>query len=131
MKKHQKNSVFFRFVYIRFPFSLEGCRACRKILLSKRFGIMNGKNYQEDTMIRAALFTAFFSSALFSLQADDNFCRKCQVLREYHEKNPSKYKYYDDYLKDLEEKGEGAVSPRLEEMPEEVRRIVDPDKKSD
>lgn len=81
-------------------------------------------------MVRATLLAAFFTSASFSLQADDNFCRKCQVLREYHSKNPSKYKYYDDYLKDVEEKGEDAVNPRTEDMPEDVRRIMESESQS-
>ena len=34
---------------------------------------------------------------LTSLQGDDNFCRKCNALREYHKNNPSKYEYYDEY----------------------------------
>ena len=82
-------------------------------------------------MSRFALFTVIFASSLFSLNADDNFCRKCQVMRDYHAKNPSKYEYYDDYLKDLEEKGEQAVNPRFEDLPEDVQFIVDPGKASE
>lgn len=67
-----------------------------------------------------------FPSSLFS---DDNFCHKCEVMKEYHAKNPSKYVYYEDYLRDLEEKGEEAVNPRFEDLPEEVQFIVDPKKK--
>ena len=63
-----------------------------------------------------------------SLHADDNFCRKCQVLREYHQKNPSKYEFYDDYLKDLEEKGAEAVNISPEDMPPEIQYIVNPEK---
>ena len=81
-------------------------------------------------MLRTALIAAFTTSTLFSLQADDNFCRKCQVLRDYHSKNPSKYEYYDDYLKDLEEKGEEGVNPSTKEMPEDVRRIMESESKS-
>ena len=81
-------------------------------------------------MLRVTLFTAMFTSSLFSLQANDNFCRKCQVLREYHSKNPSKYEYYDDYLKDLDEKGEDAVNPRNREIPDDVRRIMESESKS-
>lgn len=29
-------------------------------------------------------------------------CKKCQLVREYNEKNPSKYEFYEDYLKDKE-----------------------------
>jgi hypothetical protein len=30
-------------------------------------------------------------------------CKKCDRIREYNRAHPSKYVYYDDYLKDLEE----------------------------
>ncbi len=79
------------------------------------------------------LFTILFVSiTLLSTQAwsDENFCRKCKVLNDYHKNNPSPYKYYDDYLKDVEEKGEDAVNPRFEDLPEDVQAIVDPSKKS-
>lgn len=79
-------------------------------------------------MSRFVLFLSFFSVSSLFLQADDNFCRKCQVMRDYHAKNPSKYEYYDDYLKDLEENGEQAVNPKFEDLPEDVQYIVDPDK---
>lgn len=82
-------------------------------------------------MSRFALFMIFFASSSFYLNADDNFCRKCQVMRDYHAKNPSKYEYYDDYLKDLEEKGEQAVNPRFEDLPEDVQIIMDAEKASD
>lgn len=81
-------------------------------------------------MSRFALFTLFFSLTSLFLHADDNFCRKCQVMRDYHAKNPSKYEYYDDYLKDLEENGEQAVNPKFEDLPENVQMIVDPDRSS-
>lgn len=61
--------------------------------------------------------------------SDDNFCRKCQVMRDYHEKNPSKYEYYDDYLKDVEENGEESVNPNFEDLPDDVKRIMDPEGK--
>jgi hypothetical protein len=81
-------------------------------------------------MSRFALLTAIFASSTFYLSADDNFCRKCQVMRDYHAKNPSKYEYYDDYLKDLEENGEQAVNPKLEDLPEDVKIIMGAEKAS-
>ncbi|NGX42214.1 MAG: hypothetical protein K940chlam7_00491 [Chlamydiae bacterium] len=64
-----------------------------------------------------------------NLHGDDNFCHKCEVLREYHSKNPSKYEFYDDYLKDLEEKGADAVNLSIEDLPPEIQYIMDPEKK--
>ena len=72
------------------------------------------------------VFSLLLSVIFAPVQADDNFCRKCQVLREYHEQNPSKYTYYDDYLKDLSEKGEQAVNPQFKDLPKDVQYIVDP-----
>lgn len=80
------------------------------------------------TRITLIILTLALSSSL--LWADDNFCRKCQVMNEYHQKNPCKYKYYEDYLKDLEENGAEAVNPKFEDMPEDVQFIVDPDRKN-
>jgi hypothetical protein len=31
-------------------------------------------------------------------------CKKCEMLRKYHQENPCPYEYYEDYLKALEEK---------------------------
>lgn len=62
------------------------------------------------------------------LYGEEAFCRKCHILREYHEKNPSKYEYYDDYLKDIEKYGEEAVNPSLKDLPEDVQFIMDPKK---
>ena len=64
------------------------------------------------------------------LNADDNFCTKCKVLQEYHRENPSKYKYYEDYLKDVEEKGADAVNTPPEELPPDVRRIMNPEEET-
>lgn len=63
-----------------------------------------------------------------SIYADGNFCRKCEVMREYHKNNPSKYEFYDDYLKDLEENGEGALTPDQEALPPDVRMIMKQEK---
>ena len=52
---------------------------------------------------------AFIFFNLNSLSADsDNFCSKCDKFRDYHKKNPSKYEFYEDYLKDVDE---GLVDP--------------------
>ncbi len=77
------------------------------------------------------VFSILLSILALPIRADDNFCRKCQVLREYHKKNPSKYTYYDDYLKDLKENGEEAVNPQFEDLPKDVQYIVDPARASD
>lgn len=76
------------------------------------------------------LINFLFLLSFFTLNANDNFCRKCQILNEYHKKNPSQYIYYEDYLKDVNEKGEEAVNPRYEDLPEDVQRIVDPERKA-
>jgi hypothetical protein len=81
-------------------------------------------------MTRWSLMIFSLILSISAVQADDNFCRKCNVMREYHKKNPSKYTYYDDYLKDVEEKGADAVNPRFEDLPEDVQAIVDPAKKN-
>jgi len=81
-------------------------------------------------MSRTFLLAAVISSAVFTVEADDNFCRKCQVMREYHKKNPCQYEYYDDYLKDLEENGEDAVNPKFEDLPPDVQEIVKPGSKN-
>ncbi|MFQ5729347.1 MAG: hypothetical protein ACE5GN_03195, partial [Waddliaceae bacterium] len=52
----------------------------------------------------------------------------CEVLREYHRNNPSKYEFYDDYLKDLEEKGMEAVNPSAEDLPPEIEYIMNAEK---
>lgn len=81
-------------------------------------------------MTRNILIILTLALSSSSLWSDDNFCRKCQVMKEYHAKNPSKYKYYDDYLKDLEEKGADVVNPKFEDMPEDVQFIIDPERKN-
>ena len=73
------------------------------------------------------LFIALCTSSVYS---DDDFCRKCQVMRDYHEKNPSKYEYYDDYLNALEEKGAEFVNPNFEDLPDDIQYIVDPERKN-
>lgn len=60
--------------------------------------------------------------------AEEGFCRKCQVMREYHREHPSKYTYYEDYLKDLEEKGATAVNPSEKDLPPDVEYIMHPEK---
>lgn len=35
--------------------------------------------------------------------ASGNFCTKCEKNREYNRTHPSKYTFYEDYLKDTEE----------------------------
>lgn len=32
--------------------------------------------------------------------ADGGVCKKCELVREFNEKHPSKYEFYEDYLKD-------------------------------
>lgn len=76
-------------------------------------------------MLRVAivlLFTVLLQSSLSA--AEGGFCRKCELMREYHKNNPSKYQFYDDYLKDLEEKGAEAVSPNEEDLPPDVQFIM-------
>lgn len=46
--------------------------------------------------ILTVIFTLFVSIAI----AEEAGCAKCKLARDYHDKNPSKYEYYDDYLKD-------------------------------
>jgi len=72
------------------------------------------------------LFATFSQSSLPA--AEGGFCRKCNIMREYHKNNPSKYKYYDDYLKDLEEKGAEAVAPSTEDLPPDVQFIMSQEK---
>lgn len=46
------------------------------------------------------LFALFISFS--GLSYAEAVCKKCQLVREYNEKNPSKYEFYEDYLKDKE-----------------------------
>lgn len=40
-----------------------------------------------------------------SLFAEEPVCKKCQMIREYNAAHPeNNYKYYDDYIRDLEKK---------------------------
>ena len=50
-------------------------------------------------------------------------CPRCDIMRDYNAKHPSKYQYYDDYLKDLKEKGAENVDVKPEDLPPEVRFI--------
>lgn len=52
-------------------------------------------------MKKIALFT-LFSIILVNFAQSEEVCKKCQLVREYNDKNPSKYEFYDDYLKDKE-----------------------------
>lgn len=43
-------------------------------------------------------------------------CKKCEVLRKYHEENPNPYEYYEDYIKALKEKKEVPKKVKPEEL---------------
>jgi len=43
-----------------------------------------------------------------SVFASAGICTKCEKIREYNRAHPSKYTYYEDYLKDKEEEEEEA-----------------------
>lgn len=80
--------------------------------------------YEDFFMQRYAFFlmTTIFCLKLFTLDAQ-NACRKCHILRDYHENHPSKYEYYEDYLKDVE--GKRGQSIRGDELPPDVKFIMD------
>jgi hypothetical protein len=66
-----------------------------------------------------------------SLSAEEGgHCRKCEIMRDYNSKHPSKYQYYEDYLKDLEEKGADAVNPSSEDLPPDVKFIMGQEKET-
>ena len=78
------------------------------------------------------LFIHLFLMVLFSvssLLADEGNCNKCRILNQYHQDHPSKYEYYDDYLKDLEEKGADQVNPNPKDLPDDVKFIMYPEQK--
>ncbi len=49
------------------------------------------------TLTLCALFIS-----ITGLSYAEAVCKKCQLVREFNEKNPSKYEFYEDYLKDKE-----------------------------
>lgn len=82
-------------------------------------------------MRKFATFLFFAALCELSLQAGESgHCTKCEVMRKYNEGHPSKYTYYDDYLKDLREKGADAVNPSKEDLPPDVKFIMNQEKVS-
>jgi|GEM_PF-2128976 len=53
-------------------------------------------------ILSLSLFALFITLNGLSYAADSGICKKCQLVREYNEEHPSKYEFYDDYLKDKE-----------------------------
>lgn len=45
----------------------------------------------------------FLLSSLYATDSEGAVCKKCQLVREFNEQHPSKYEFYDDYLKDKED----------------------------
>jgi hypothetical protein len=41
----------------------------------------------------------FMGMAIFSLNADEPVCHRCEEIREYNAKYHVNYEYYEDYLK--------------------------------
>lgn len=81
-------------------------------------------------MRKFATFLFLATLCQLSLQAAEGHCRKCEVMKDYYKDHPSKYKYYEDYLKDLEEKGADAVEPDPKDLPPDVKFIMDQQKVS-
>lgn len=73
-----------------------------------------------------SVLTIFYSAAL--LAAGPGNCRKCDIMNKYNKEHPSQYKYYDDYLKDLKEKGAEGVDSSDEEIPDDVQQIMSQEK---
>lgn len=48
-----------------------------------------------------SLLTLFISLNTLTA-ADGGICKRCQLVNEYNLEHPSKYEFYDDYLKDKE-----------------------------
>jgi hypothetical protein len=48
-------------------------------------------------------FIALTSIVSFSIAIFAEDCKKCQLVREFNKENPSKYEFYEDYLKDKKE----------------------------
>jgi len=59
---------------------------------------------------------------------ETGFCRKCETLKEYHKNNPSKYTFYEDYLKELEATGQDPNLPTEDELPPDVKFIINLEK---
>lgn len=76
-----------------------------------------------DLIFRLAMLLVFVQSG--SALAEGGHCRKCEVMNEYHKNNPSKFQYYDDYIKDLEEKGASKADPSAQDLPPDVKFIMD------
>jgi hypothetical protein len=80
-------------------------------------------------MLRLATFILFATVCQLSLNAaEGGFCRKCEVMKDYYKKNPSKYKYYEDYLKEVDEKGADSANPSAENLPPDVKFIMEQEK---
>jgi len=60
-------------------------------------------------------------SVATNMYAAGESCKKCEALRDYHSKNPSKYTYYEDYLEDLEKNG--GVLPEDPDFPKEYFNV--------
>lgn len=63
------------------------------------------------------------------LANEGGHCVKCEIMKDYYKKNPSKNQYYDDYyyddyLKDLEKKGASSADPSPEDLPPDVKFIM-------
>ncbi len=52
-------------------------------------------------------------------------CKKCEVLRKYHEDNPNAYEFYDDYLKALEAKQAAPEEIDVKKLVKEQEGIKD------
>jgi hypothetical protein len=79
-------------------------------------------------MLRLATFILFATICQLSLNAaEGGFCRKCEVMKDYYKKNPTKFKYYEDYLKESEEKGADS-SKSSDNLPSDVKLIMEQEK---
>jgi len=72
------------------------------------------------------IFATFCSSALSA--AAQGHCRKCEIMNKYNKEHPSNHEYYEDYLKDLKEKGAEGVDPSVEDLPQDVKQIMKQEK---
>lgn len=55
--------------------------------------------------MRTLLFFGLVSSSFMCVEAEEPVCHKCQIIREYNRTHKeTDFIYYEDYLKDKEEK---------------------------
>lgn len=62
----------------------------------------------------------------FMVYADGGVCKKCEQVREFNEKNKSKYEFYEDYLKDKK----AGVAEEIRFMGDEANSPSKSDKES-